>query len=955
MRRIISFILIASILHTQNYHATADIIEESTRSSVWKKGVAKVAFWRSTESKTATDLSGLESGGITADIKSLVSSTDITTVLKQQAAVLKERMVAFVNTPMGFTVVFLTGVALVFTGIYLFVVGFSAWLDDIPFYVSSKRMTHLFLSEYQPLDVCQNFLGEKKDLERARWFSHYDHASGYNGVPFAEALPQWLNNATNLITMLGSAVLANRVVGRDQFKNSYEFENHFKKFLYVNAANMKRNYSCTFKLGERDHLDAVTGCQEDHQKDVFNSEAQIPDADDALIQFRRWDKRGVMAPSDVAIRISYNQNHLNTQRYPQLDYSPNPAQIDDVLRMSTQRRLMQLDNQLTLPEAVEDRIRNEVQVMHQLNEILLKQRVRNNIEQAEIQVLTTLVGLVFNANQIALTSDIGCILDFENEMFKLRSCFEGNARNIPANAPFPFEGQVWFARGTDNVLNHMLAFANKIPMTEAMAMWLKQSPVAMQALWNVANKLHQGVCNETSDGQLQQLRKAAQAELMHHDADLHGDLGCDIRFNDEGAKEILCHSGTAPQPKVDGCDLESDIPVRWEGKLWLTPHSLNTAWIDGVVLATAPEWQMSRTQMQAFSPSMEMSGSAYRIKSHTPSNELSQKVTSSDSDSESHELSSKITLSDSDRSSAEMTDDLTSSRSGSPSQEFTDDVSNTVSTVSTPYSPTLPIVNTTGNGITELYYVNGTQGVQKIFFNATHSLNETGFLSQASFGSAGSPACGVYVDTEFQKIYWSTFATANNQYKNIYVADILSNPARLNNTRSIYSEPSSQNVYSLYLSKAAARIFWIANNGIYMGMINITNPTQLTNVTSQSMIPYIDSQGGLYFDPNTQALLWSRYEGPPYRYLMCKSTLNLQTEQLMNTTVLLNESSQIRSLSYDTKNRRVLFNRYNSNISAYRLYFASFSFENPMPLANITQVSNLAAVPFSYAISVVND
>lgn len=954
-------------MHTQNYHATADIIEESTRSSVWKKGVAKVAFWRSTESKTATDLSGLESAEITADIKSLVSSTDITTVLKQQAAVLKESMVAFVNTPMGVTVVFLTGVALVFTGIYLFVTGVSAWLDDIPFYVSSKRMTHLFLSEYQPLDVCQNFLGDKKDLERARWFSHYDHASGYNGVPFAEALPQWLNNATNLITMLGSAVLANRVVGRDQFKNSYEFENHFKKFLYVNAANIKRNYSCTFKLGERDHLDAVTGCQEDHQKDVFNSEAQIPDADDALIQFRRWDiKRGVMAPSDVAIRISYNQNHLNTQRYPQLDYSPNPAQIDDVLRMSTQRRLMQLDNQLTLPEAVEDRIRNEVQVMHQLNEILLKQRVRNNIEQAEIQVLTTLVGLVFNANQIALTSDIGCILDFENGMFKLRSCFEGNARNIPANAPFPFEGQVWFVRGTDNVLNHMLAFANKIPMTEAMAMWLKQSPVAMQALWNVANKLHQGVCNKTSDGQLDVLHKAAQKELMEHDAELPGDLGCDIRFNDEGAKEILCHSGTAPQPKVDGCDLESDIPVRWEGKLWLTPHSENAEVIQGVILATTPEWQMSRTQMQAFSPSMEMSGSAYRIKSHTPSNELStkitstnsdsasnelsQKVTSSDSDSESHELSSKITLSDSDRSSAEMTDDLTSSRSGSPSQEFTDEVSNTVSTVSTPYSPTLPIVNTTGNGITELYYVapdnfNGGANVRRAFVNSTHILNDTLFLANTAFGGVW-PYTGLSVDTQRQKIYWTTSNSTNNQYNNIYVADIVSNPTRLNNTRIIYSAPSK--VWSLYLAKGINRMFWGAQDrGMYMGIVNITNFVNMTNITAQSMIstnsflPY-----GFYYDLYTQSLLWSRPGGSPARYFIYLSTLNLQTETLMNTTILLNESSPITSVSYDVKNRRILFNRANEAL----LGIASFNFENPLPLTNITEIQN-----FQGAISVVND
>ena len=951
MRRIISFILIICLLHTQNYHATADVMEEQPSSSVWQRGLSKVAFWRSSDANKNMHLAQLESGGATADVKSLIEPSDIMISLKQHASALKERKSAFVNTPMGFTTVFLAGTVLVFYSLYLYLVGFFAWFDDIPFDVASKRLTHSYLSAFQPFDVCQNFLGNRKDLDRTRSFSHYDHASGYNGVPFAEALPQWFNNANNLVAMLSTLVLTDRSVGRSNLQNSYEFENQFKNFLYVNAANMQRNYSCTFTLGESDHLGEITGCQEDFQKEVYTSAVQIPEAADAMIQFRRWDyKRGFMFPSDLVVRVSFNHNHLNSQRYPQLDYSPNHAHVDDVERRSMQRRLKQLDNNpLTLPEAVADRVSNNLQIMTQLNNILSKLRLWERVSNADVLVLSGLVRSVFNANQIALTSDIGCDVGFENGMFKLLSCFAGVARDTPEGASIPDEGQVWFVRQVGNGVSYVSAIAKKAPVAEAMAIWLKQSTMAMQNLWGVANTLHHRVCNGTSDGQLDLLRKAAQGELMNHGADLQGDLGCDIRFNDAGTEEILCHSGTAPQLKVEGCDLESNVPVRWEGKLWLKPHSLNAGCVDKVIVATTPLWQASRSQTRPYSPSVDMSDEVKPSGSETPSNEASQKVTPSDSDSASNELSDEVTSSDSDTASAEMSDDVTSSRSGSSSNERTNEVSDSVSNASPSHSPTLPNANTTSNGITELYYVEGNVNVRKAIFNGTHMLNDTLFLSRSSF-NPGDLLLGVYVDIEFPKIYWSTRNVTNNQYKNIYVADIVLNPTRLNNTRIVYSAPAQQ-VSSVYLSKASNRIFWTTGTGdVYMGKLNITNPTQVTDVTTQSISTIVPNgylSLGLYYDPDTQALLWVRSGGSPNEGIIYKSTLNLQTNMLMNTIVLLNKPLAIYSVSYNVKNRRIFFSHGDNQI-----YSASFSFANPKPLTNI---SIIPVVGYPYAIFVVND
>jgi len=86
MRRIISFILIVCLLHTQTYHATAGIIEEQTGPSVWEKGVSKVAFWRTSDSKKTMDLTQLESGEVASDVKATRAFSDLATALKEQVS-----------------------------------------------------------------------------------------------------------------------------------------------------------------------------------------------------------------------------------------------------------------------------------------------------------------------------------------------------------------------------------------------------------------------------------------------------------------------------------------------------------------------------------------------------------------------------------------------------------------------------------------------------------------------------------------------------------------------------------------------------------------------------------------------------------------------------------------------------------------------------------------------------
>ena len=892
MRRIISFIVMVCVLHTQTYCAPHDGVNVSSSSAVQSGAVNQPV--------------DLEAGGDAAEPKPfgmdvMCALKHHATTLKEHVQVLKEQVSEFIKTPLGFSVALFSGVALVLYSIYVCYVGYMAWIDDLPFDVASKHLTHRSLSSYDQLDTCLNFLASGKELKRIQRFAHYAHATTQDGVGLYSAIPQWFNNATNLVSMLGTLVLADRSLGRKGYTNTYEFEKNFIKLLLAYGVSGKPQDSCcAYKLGNGIEADALTMCQKDTSKDIYLT-PNIPDAD-AIIQFRpQVNTREVQSADDVRVRITFKRKMFRDQRYPELDCTPDHRQLDEVARVSMQRRLLQLGNGMPLAAAVKDRVQNHLQIMAQLTAVLSKLRFSETVDASEVTALSSLVKSVFIANQLALTSDVGCDVEFAGGLFNLLECFEGSYANIQAGAPTPEDAQVWFVHNGANVVFDVAAIGNKAPVTEAMAVWLKQSADAMHSLWVVANTLHHRVCNGTADKYLDQFGKAAQNQLRAHNAYLQGDLGCDVRLSDGGVGEIVCHSGTAPVTNST-CELESDIPVRWEGKVWLKPQALNSSLIEGATVSVSHVWQASRSGTRAFSPSVL----------------------------ESPEVSASDSVSGSD--SADLSAEVSTSGSGSR----------------TTHTPSLPNANTTqGNGITELYYVDGgNRDVRNAFFNGAHMLNDTLFLANTTFGGT-YPAGGLHFDPIGPRIFWTTSNSTNNQYKNIYVAELLSNPTQLNNTRIVYS--STAQVFRLYVANAVGCVFWTDGNiGIYKGNVNVSHPTNITNVTSQSMITQTSNSAiGLYYHPQTQALLWSRPEDSLTRYPIYISTVNFQTNMLTNTSILLNESSYIYSLSYDTKNRRLIFSKLSNG-----LYIAPFSFENPMPLTNVTEILTTNSVR---AISVVND
>jgi hypothetical protein len=539
MRRIISFMVMVCVLHTQTYYAAYDGVNASS-SSAWQGVLVKQPVDLESGGKAAA-----ESKPFGIDVVGALKHHAAT--LKEHAATLKHHVSAFVETPAGLALTFLAGAALVLCSIYV-----------------CMERTHAHLSAYDSFNTCLNFLGSGKELERTRRFAHYDHATTSHGVSLLEAISLWVNNATNLVSMLSTLVLAQRSVGQVQYGYSQkferyfakgqvqygysqkferyfakgqvqygysqEFERYFAKLLYTYGADIRDNYSCTFKLGKTSATDAVTGCQHDPHKDQYTWSSHTPDDADALIQFRRQDdERGLKSPDDLSVRLTFNRKAFRDQRYPELDYSPDHGQLDEAACFSMQRRLLQLGNGLPLAAAVKDRVQNHLQIMAQLTAILSKLRFRETVDANDAAALSSLVRSVFTANQLALTSDVGCDVGVAGGQFNLLECFEGSYANVPTGASVPEDAQVWFVRNWANAVFNVVAIANSAPVTEAMAVWLKQSADAMHSLWVVANTLHQHVCNGTTDRHLALLGKAAQHQLSARNAYLQGDLGCDIR------------------------------------------------------------------------------------------------------------------------------------------------------------------------------------------------------------------------------------------------------------------------------------------------------------------------------------------------------------------------------------------------------------------------------------------
>ncbi len=796
------------MLHTPNCHAAAGVMEEQA-SSFLARGICKVAFWRSSAAKKSIDLNSLELGEITLDVKSAIAPTELAPSFTQHLSVLKERISAFSDTPLGATVVIFAGMVLVVYSVYLFLVGFSAWFDGIPFDVSSKRLTHSFLDTFQPLDVCQNYFGNRQDVERMRWFSHFDHASGSEGVPFAEALQQWINNDLNLISMLGGVVLADRAVGVGHFQNPHEFESQFKTFLFANAATMKKNYTCSFKLGESDHLDAITGCQEDLQKEIS---MHVPEAADAIINFRRWNKRKFESPRDLMVKLSFNHDNRIAS---------------DVARGSAQRRFSQLGSSITLPED--------------------------------------------------------------------------------------------------------------------MAIWLKQSTAVMQNLWSVANTLNQGVCNNETEGQLNQLRTAVQEELTSRGAGLNGYLGCDIRFNNAETEAIQCHLGTGPEPEftVGGCDLESNVVVPWDGKLWFKS---NAGLVDSVSVSASHEWQSSsRSQTHPNSPSMDITNSQQK----TPSVDVSR------SDSETVSDSVDITNSQQKTQSADVStsgsETVSKAESESMSKAESESMSNTVTHTSPTPSQTQSRLNTTGDGITELYsFV--TNKLSRITVNATSYINETlmsTFISQPS-----RPSYSPINNT----IYWMDYTNGccNSNELLIVKRGIVSGNLINSPQTSCTFQFLGNSVTDFHVSPDTNDVF-LARGSVGMGATIYWAPYNHQSNTCTQVETQIQSGPGLGIASNQAYNLY--YDLPSQKLLVRYSLTYIvvwdfnataPTAQLKNPFCVYNrsisENEIIESMVYDQKSRELYLHiKYNSTISTLKK--ASFDFGNPAYLTNFQWLHTFATNP----------
>jgi hypothetical protein len=428
---------------------------------------------------------------------------------------------------------------------------------------------------------------------------------------------------------------------------------------------------------------------------------------------------------------------------------------------------------------------------------------------------------------------------------------------------------------------------------------------------------------------------------------LQGDIGCDIRFNDTGTQEILCHSGTAPQLDKEGCDLASNVPVRWEGKLWLTPHNLNPSHVNKVIIATSLLWQESRSQTRPYSPSILESADLSASNSHntdtlklTPDNSASSsksRLTISD------EATTDTTTSSSDSSSDKASDSKSDpSLSKSNSAELSEDLS---SSGSRSHSPSLPTANATGDGITELYYMLNRK-LSKIMVNTTSYINET-LLSTLTI-STNNPA---YSPTD-QIIYWLDYTAGccNSNELRILNRGIISENQITSTQSACTFQYLGNSITSYYVSPDTNDLF-MGRGGTGMGGTlywALYNHQSNTCTQTERQIQSGPGMGisnypnNLYYNSLAQKLLVTY--GITYLAIW-DFNATAPTAQLKNLFFVYNTSGidreAIESMAYDHHSKE-LYIQFSYNSSIRILKKAPFDFGNPTYLTNFRTLNTFS-------------
>lgn len=395
---------------------------------------------------------------------------------------LKDYITTAVHHPIGMTLTAMSAVIVGFYGLMCLGLLVGSLMTDQPFAVSHSLLWGGSPTSFGLLDTCQS---PYVPTEHARAFADYEHLT-HGSLQLTEVIPIWLNNAQHLLTLLGGIALqlrhgdhSNAVMERWAM-----FQENASTFLRAHGMPLRaNNISCDLLLGDGtdQHPDQLLQCQYESPPEDFDDAEVSPGAHAKLWLVKWW--RHFFGKDSVQLVTAPRPREL---KYAQLDMSPDYMNVNHEVRTDSRRRLLQLGNVLSLPEAIKSWHEN---AEHWLDQAYAMADALRHRMCPEIDVpngLNNLTQRIFDAHQAVMNNGtVRCDADLSNNRFEITACqFDKTPTEYNhelrcdnnAHVQFPGESAIWMIPNTENLYKTFLMVSRHVQPTPAPTPQPTQAP-----------------------------------------------------------------------------------------------------------------------------------------------------------------------------------------------------------------------------------------------------------------------------------------------------------------------------------------------------------------------------------------------------------------------------------------------------------------------------------------------
>jgi hypothetical protein len=372
-----------------------------------------------------------------------------------------------IQDPIGGMCAFIGTIAVGLYSVICLALFIGSFCDGIPF---SMLHTIFWGGEPQAFarpDYCINPALMDQNTGRIARYQHLKQGS----LPLAEVLPHWLNNDQNLMALLGGAVLQSRYYEPTLQKSWPTFQSDASTLLRAHGfPHDFQTISCDVILGNNTGSDQLANCQHENPPEHFRPSDVTPGTH-AKLWIIKWPWNAFSQEFRLIPAAAPSE-----QVYPVSDTSPDYGRVDADVRRAARRALIQSDNTLSLPDALQNWLGNAQHWLDGAFSIADQLRHQKCPISNETEELSDLTANIFDAQQARLTNGtLRCDLDIATDILQVTGCMFDFAPtdynhdthcDMHSHLHFPRDGAIWFIPNSHETFKKFLIATHRfIPTT----------------------------------------------------------------------------------------------------------------------------------------------------------------------------------------------------------------------------------------------------------------------------------------------------------------------------------------------------------------------------------------------------------------------------------------------------------------------------------------------------------